>query len=93
MAIAMLIVGSGLALLLRGQQRQEQGHRSCHRAHAGSTQWRLAKPYGRRDVLIEPAGKRLVSRVIDYSGLGPHRHARSAFIYAYVLRARSEPGR
>ena len=33
-------------------------------------------------------GKRLVSRVIDYSPGGssdPHRHARSAFIYAYVL--------
>ncbi len=33
-------------------------------------------------------GKRLVSRVIDYPPRGgsvPHRHARSAFIYAYVL--------
>ena len=33
-------------------------------------------------------GKRLVSRVIDYppwGGTPPHRHARSAFIYAYVL--------
>lgn len=33
-------------------------------------------------------GKRLVSRVIDYppgQGTPSHRHARSAFIYAYVL--------
>ncbi|HET6854997.1 MAG TPA: cupin domain-containing protein [Pyrinomonadaceae bacterium] len=33
-------------------------------------------------------GKRLVSRVIDYppgGGTPSHRHARSAFIYAYVL--------
>jgi quercetin dioxygenase-like cupin family protein len=33
-------------------------------------------------------GKRLVSLIVDYSPGGssaPHRHARSAFIYAYVL--------
>jgi quercetin dioxygenase-like cupin family protein len=33
-------------------------------------------------------GKRLVSRIIDYppgGGSASHRHARSAFIYAYVL--------
>ena len=33
-------------------------------------------------------GKRLVSRVVEYppgGGTPPHRHARSAFIYAYVL--------
>ena len=33
-------------------------------------------------------GKRLVSRIIDYppgEGSASHRHARSAFIYAYVL--------
>src|SRR5918995_832880 len=33
-------------------------------------------------------GKRLVSHIVDYSPGGssaPHRHARSAFIYAYVL--------
>ena len=33
-------------------------------------------------------GKRLVSRVIDYppgGGSAPHRHARTAFLYAYVL--------
>jgi quercetin dioxygenase-like cupin family protein len=33
-------------------------------------------------------GKRLVSRVVDYppgASSIPHRHARSAFIYAYVL--------
>lgn len=33
-------------------------------------------------------GKRLVSRIVEYppgGGTAPHRHARSAFIYAYVL--------
>ena len=33
-------------------------------------------------------GKRLVSRIVDYppgASSAPHRHARSAFIYAYVL--------
>lgn len=33
-------------------------------------------------------GKRLVSHIVDYAPGGssaPHRHARSAFIYAYVL--------
>jgi quercetin dioxygenase-like cupin family protein len=33
-------------------------------------------------------GKRLVSHIVDYPAGGrsaPHRHARSAFIYAYVL--------
>ena len=33
-------------------------------------------------------GKRLVSHIVDYppgASLTPHRHARSAFIYAYVL--------
>src|SRR5215475_1142337 len=41
-------------------------------------------------------GKRLVSQIVDYlpgASSAPHRHARSAFIYAYVLsgeiRARS----
>jgi quercetin dioxygenase-like cupin family protein len=33
-------------------------------------------------------GKRLVSHVVDYppgGGSAPHRHARSAFVYAYVI--------
>jgi quercetin dioxygenase-like cupin family protein len=36
-------------------------------------------------------GKRLVSHVVDYAPGGrsaPHRHSRSAFIYAYVLSGR-----
>jgi quercetin dioxygenase-like cupin family protein len=34
------------------------------------------------------SGKRLVSRIVEYppgGGSVPHRHARSAFVYAYVL--------
>jgi quercetin dioxygenase-like cupin family protein len=47
-------------------------------------------------------GKRLVSHVVDYppgASSAPHRHARSAFIYAYVLsgeirsQVESEPAR
>ncbi len=47
-------------------------------------------------------GKRLVSHIVDYppgASSAPHRHARSAFIYAYVLsgevrsRADDEPAR
>ncbi len=47
-------------------------------------------------------GKRLVTHVVDYppgGGSAPHRHARSAFIYAYVIsgeirsQVESEPAR
>ena len=93
MAIAMLIVGSGLALLLaRGQQAAGiRTHRSCHRAH-GREHARRASPRnchrrrGRADP--EPAGEapgQPGHRLPPWGASAPHRHARSAFIYAYVL--------
>jgi quercetin dioxygenase-like cupin family protein len=73
--LAVLIVGTGLAVTT-----------SMNGAAARETATLVA------DVPIPNVpGKRLVSRVIDYppgSGSASHRHARSAFIYAYVLSGR-----
>ncbi|HET9383701.1 MAG TPA: cupin domain-containing protein [Gemmatimonadales bacterium] len=91
-AIAVLIVGSGLTLLLaRGQQAA--GIKRTDRATVSTAGSMHGPP---RETVTAVAnvpipnlpGKRLVSRVIDYppgGGSVPHRHARSAFIYAYVL--------
>jgi quercetin dioxygenase-like cupin family protein len=69
-----LLAGSGLALSVAQAQPAMKG---------GETVTIVA------DVPIpNQPGKRLVSRVIDYppgTGSVSHRHARSAFIYAYVL--------
>ena len=70
-AVAALIVGSGLALcMVRAQSVGES----------------------RKQVADAPIpnvpGKRLVSLVVDYApgqASAPHRHAPSAFIFAYVL--------
>lgn len=93
MAIAALIVGSGVALLLaRGQQAA--GIKRTDRATAPTAGTTHGAPLretvtGVADVPIPNLpGKRLVSRVIDYppgAASAPHRHARSAFIYAHVL--------
>ena len=81
-AIAVLIVAGGLVLLLaRGQQAGK-----IKRMHDGlprETVTALANA-----PIPNLPGKRLVSRVIDYppgGGSVSHRHARSAFIHAYVL--------
>ena len=72
--LAVLIIGSGLAVLLR--------------THAAPRETVTVVA----DVPIPNVpGKRLVSRVIDNppgSASVPHRHARSAFIYAYVVSGR-----
>ena len=92
-ALAALIAGSGLALVMtRGQQAAELQHtgratapteRSSQRASSRETVTVAA------DVPIPNLpGKRLISRIVDYppgGGSASHRHARSAFIYAYVL--------
>ena len=93
MAIAVLIVGSGLALLLaRGQQAA--GIKRTDRATAPTAGSTHGAPLRETVTVVADVpipnlpGKRLVSRVIDYPPGGasaPHRHARSAFIYAYVL--------
>jgi quercetin dioxygenase-like cupin family protein len=92
-AIAMLLVGSGLTLLLaRGQQAA--GIERTDRATASSAGSMHGAPPREAVTVVANVpipnlpGKRLVSRVIDYppgGGSAPHRHARSAFIYAHVL--------
>ena len=87
---AMLTAGSGVALLTAGQQDAKRAD-SAARLVGGNMHNR---PRGETVTVVADVpipnlpGKRLVSRVIDYppgSGSAPHRHARSAFIYAYVL--------
>jgi quercetin dioxygenase-like cupin family protein len=87
MSLAVLIVGSGLALLLmQGQQAA-----AITAAAAGSMQGappRETVTVAANVPIPNVPGKRLVSRIVDYPpgcGSVPHRHARSAFIYAYVL--------
>ena len=92
-AIAVLIVGSGLALLLASGQLAE-GIKRTDGAVAPAAGRTSGAPVHETVTAIANVqipnvpGKRLISRVIDYppgSGSAPHRHAHSAFIYAYVL--------
>jgi quercetin dioxygenase-like cupin family protein len=96
-AAVLLIVGSGLALLFaRGQQSAEV---TTDNRPAAPTAAGIQTGAGPRETATVVAdvpipnvsGKRLVSRVIEYppaGGSAPHRHARTAFIYAYVLSGR-----
>lgn len=92
-AMVLLLVGASVGALVALGRRAEGVTRTDQIApsEAGRTPETL-----RRETVTEAAnvpipnlpGKRLVSRVIDYPpGVGslPHRHAQSAFIYAYVL--------
>ena len=88
MAIAVLSVGGGLALNVA--RTQQAGIRPTDHA-TGSTH---GAPLRETVTVVANVpipnlpGKRLVSRVIDYppgAASASHRHARSAFIYAYVL--------
>jgi quercetin dioxygenase-like cupin family protein len=104
MAVAVLIVGSSLAVSLS----QQPGVKRTDRATAPTAGSTHGAPL-RETVTVtadEPIpnlpGKRLVAHVVDYppgGGSAPHRHARSAFIYAYVIsgevrsRVDSEPAR
>jgi quercetin dioxygenase-like cupin family protein len=91
-AIAVLIVGGGLALHVA--RAQQPGIKRTDRATAPTAGSTHGAPL-RETVTVaadEPIpnlpGKRLVSHVVDYppgASSAPHRHARSAFIYAYVL--------
>jgi quercetin dioxygenase-like cupin family protein len=92
-ALAMLLLfGSGLALLVAHAQQVESG--PADRATAPAAEG--ARGASARETITVAAdepipnlpGKRLVSLVVDYPpgvGSSPHRHARSAFVYAYVL--------
>jgi len=88
MAVAVLIVGGGLALA------QQPGIKRTDRVTAPTAGSTHGAPL-RETVTVaadEPIpnlpGKRLVSHIVDYppgASSASHRHARSAFIYAYVL--------
>ena len=91
--LAVLIAGSGLALLLTQTQQAAEITRT-DRATVPTAGSMDAAPLRETVTVAANApipnlpGKRLVSRVVDYppgGGSVPHRHARSAFIYAYVL--------
>ncbi len=104
MAVAVLIVGSSLALSL-SQQPIVKHTDGATAPTAGST---LGAPVretvtvGADEPIPNLPKKRLVTHVVDYppgGGSAPHRHARSAFIYAYVISGEirsqvdSEPSR
>lgn len=91
-ALGALIVGSGVGLVVAGTQ--QAGVRRADRTTAPTDVSAQGAPL--RETVTVAAnkpipnlpGKRLVSLIVDYppgaSSL-PHHHARSAFIYAYVL--------
>ncbi len=83
---AVLIIGCSLALSLSKQSGAERTDRATVPTTRGTPRETVTA------VADEPIpnlpGKRLVTHVVDYppgGGSAPHRHARSAFIYAYVL--------
>ena len=91
-ALTVLIVGSGLSLLVSCAQQAGIGSPDRDTAStAGSMHG--APPRETVTVIADKPipnvpGKRLVSHIVEYppgGGSAPHRHARSAFIYAYVL--------
>ena len=102
-AVAVLIVGSSLALALSQQPEVERSDRASTPT-VGSTQggpFRETVTVAADEPIPNVPGKRLVTHVVNYPGGGsaPHRHARSAFIYAYVIsgeirsQVESEPAR
>jgi quercetin dioxygenase-like cupin family protein len=91
-AIAVLIVGGGLALQVA--RAQQPGMKRTDRATvptAGSTHGaplRETVTVAADEPIPNLPGKRLVTHIVDYppgASSAPHRHARSAFIYAYVV--------
>ena len=91
LAIAVLIIGSGLALHVA--RAQQPGITRTDRATAptaGSTQGvplRETVTVAANEPIPNLPGKRLVTHIVDYPpGVSsvPHRHG-SAFVYAYVL--------
>jgi quercetin dioxygenase-like cupin family protein len=90
--IAVLIVGGGLALHVA--RAQQPGMKRTDRATAptaGSTHGaplRETVTVAADEPISNLPGKRLVTHIVDYPpgvSSAPHRHAPSAFIYAYVL--------
>ena len=90
MAWAAVIVGLGLALFLARAQ-QAEGGRAGPAAAAPGKPPREKVTVAADEPIPNLPGKRLVSRIVDYppgASSTPHRHAPSAFIYAYVLSGR-----
>ena len=102
MALALLIVGSNMALNGAQSQQQSGAKRTdlqrCEALAAALIAPTANSTHGtplRETVTVaadQPIpnlpGKRLVSLIVDYppgANSASHRHARSAFIYAYVL--------
>src|SRR5262245_4685711 len=91
-AIAVLIVGGGLALhVARAQQPGITRPDRATAPTAGSTHGaplRETVTVAADEPIPNLPGKRLVTLIVDYppgASSVAHRHARSAFIYAYVL--------
>ena len=112
MATAMLIAGSGFALHITQSQRPGAERADLRGHEAAAVAFFAMEAFGaplRETVTVaaeQPIpnlpGKRLVSLIVDYppgASSAAHRHARSAFIYAYVLsgdirsQVDSEPAR
>ncbi len=92
-ALAVIIIGSGFAFLLAREHQPERLQRTA-RTSAPTASSTRSEPL-RETVTVAAdapipnlAGKRLVSRIVDYPPGAvsiSHHHARSAFIFAYVL--------
>ena len=83
LGIAGLIVGGGLALHMAQAQQPAPMAKSTHGAPHRETVTVAAD-----EPIPNLPGKRLVSHIVDYppgTSSPSHRHAQSAFIYAYVL--------
>ena len=103
-AMAVLMVGSSLALTL-SQQPWVKRSDGATAPSAGSTEggrFRETVTVAANEPIPNLAGKRFISHIVEYppgGGSPPHRHARSAFIYAYVVSGEirsqvdSEPAR
>ncbi len=83
---AVLIIGCSLVLWSSKQPGAERTDRATVPT-TGGTQRETVTVVADEPIPNLP-GKRLVAHVVDYrpgGGSAPHRHARSAFIYAYVV--------
>ena len=94
-AVTMLIAGSGFALHLVQSQQPATGSTDPFRHAAAGVTFLATEAFAAslHETVTVPAnepipnlpGKRLVSLIVDYppgASSPPHRHARSAFIYA-----------
>ena len=90
--LAVLVAGSYLALLAAQEPQGKAGRTGVAAAPAaGSTRGAPAREtitVAADKPIPNVPGKRLVSHVVDYppgARSAPHHHARSAFVYAYVI--------